>query len=49
MLVTQSITSTRGLVFWLGVREGRRAGVFCSSDSSGSERRRSSSERWRTV
>lgn len=48
-LVTQSMTSTRGLVLWVGVREGRRAGVFSRRDSRVSERRRRSSERWMTV
>lgn len=48
-LFMQSMTSTRGLVFWVGVTEGRRAGVFPSRESSVSERRRRSSERWMTV
>lgn len=48
-LVTQSMISTRGLVFWVGVTDGRRAGLFCRSESRDSDRRRRSSERWITV
>lgn len=48
-LVMQSITRTRGRALWLGVTEGRRAGVFLRREDKDSVRRRRSSVRWMTV
>lgn len=48
-LVMQSITRTRGRALWLGVTEGRRAGVFLRREDRDSVRRRRSSVRWMTV